>query len=91
MFQRRIRVLEVKILIYLHYGVWGRYKAWLHGNLIPRLLDHLGSRSILVGSPLHLTHDILNLSYPPMAISIGLHPIGKGGKIMLQHHNYGQI
>ena len=24
-FERRTRVLEAKFLIYLHYGVWGRY------------------------------------------------------------------
>ena len=66
-------------------------EAWMHGNLIPRLLDHLGSRSILVGYPLHLTHDILNHPYPPMAISIGSPPMGKRRKIMLQHHYSGQI
>ena len=30
-FERRTRVLEANILIYLHYGIWGRYRlvSWI--------------------------------------------------------------
>ena len=40
MFRRRTGVLEVKILIYLHYGVWGRY------NEHPKPWSPLTSKSI---------------------------------------------
>ena len=39
----------------------------LHGSLIPTSEDHLESRSILLGSPIHLTHHLLNHPYPPEA------------------------
>ena len=39
----------------------------LHGSLIPTYEDHLGSTSILVGSPIHLTYHFLNHPYPPKA------------------------
>ena len=39
----------------------------LHGTLIPTLEDHLESRSILLGSPIHLTHHFLNHPYPLLA------------------------
>ena len=39
----------------------------LHGTLIPTPKDHLDSRSILLGSPIHLTHHFLNHPYPLLA------------------------
>ena len=66
-------------------------KAWIRGNLIARLLDRLGSRSIILGYPLHLNHENLNCAYSPIDISIGSPPMGKGRKIMLQHQNSVQI
>ena len=42
-------------------------KGRLRCSLIPILEDHLGLRSILLGSPIHLTHHFLNHPYPPKA------------------------
>ena len=39
----------------------------LCGSLIPTPQEHLGSRSILLGSLIHLTHHFLNHPYPPKA------------------------
>ena len=39
----------------------------LRGTLIPTPKDHLDSRSILLGSPFHLTHHLLNHPCPPKA------------------------
>ena len=57
----------------------------LRGNLIPKLLDLLNSRYLLVGSTLHLIHNNLNHPYPSMAINLGSSPMGKEKSIMLQH------
>ena len=37
----------------------------LRGTLIPTPEDHLYSRSILLGSPIHLIDHLLNHPYPP--------------------------
>ena len=42
-------------------------KGRLRGSLIPTSEDHLGLRSILLGSPIHLTNHLLNHPYPPKA------------------------
>ena len=34
-------------------------------TLIPTPEDHIDSRSILLGYPIHLTHHLINLLYPP--------------------------
>ena len=39
----------------------------LCGTLIPTPEDHLDLRSILLGSPIHLTHHCLNHPYPLLA------------------------
>ena len=39
----------------------------LRGTLIPTPKDNLDSRSILLGSPIHLTHHLLNHPYLPKA------------------------
>ena len=44
----------------------------IHGTLIPTPEDHLDSRSILSGSPIHLTHHLLKHYYPPKAYKIRL-------------------
>ena len=53
--------------------------------------DTWSSRSLIVGSLLHLTHEVLNLFYPFMPLNNSLPLMGKVGKNMLLHANYGQI
>ena len=61
-------------------------KGRLHGSLIPTLEDHLGSRSILLGSPIHLTHHFFNHPYPPKAYKSRLISMVEGErKVMLLH------
>ena len=43
-----------------------------HGTVIPTTEDHLDLRSILLGSPIHITHHLLNHPYPLKAYKIGL-------------------
>ena len=49
-------------------------KGRLCGTLIHTPEDHLDSRSILLGSPFHLTHNLLNHPYPPKAYKTKLMP-----------------
>ena len=51
-------------------------KGRLHGTLIPTPEDHLDSRSILLGSPIHLTHHLINHPYPSKAYKIRPIPHG---------------
>ena len=51
-------------------------KGRLHFTLIPTPEDHLNLRSILLGSPFHLTHYLLNHPYPPKAYKTWLIPHG---------------
>ena len=61
-------------------------KGMLHGSLIPTPEDHLGSRSILLGSPIHLTHHFLNHPYPPKAYKSSPISMVEGeSKVMLVH------
>ena len=56
----------------------------LHGTLIPTPQDHLDSRYILLGSPFHITHHLLNHPYPPNTYKTKLIPHGwEGRKVML--------
>ena len=48
------------------------FEGRLHDSLIPTPKDLLGSRSILLGSPIHLSHHFLNHLYPPKAYKIRL-------------------
>ena len=42
----------------------------IHGILIPTPKDHLDSISIFLGSPIHLSHHLLNHPYPPKAYNM---------------------
>ena len=44
-------------------------------------------RSSLLGSNIHLTHDILNHTYPPMPLNIGSPPMGKERKNCISYPN----
>ena len=48
----------------------------LRGTLIPTPEDHLDSRSILLGYPVHLNHHLINHPYPPKAYKSRLIPHG---------------
>ena len=48
----------------------------LRNTLIPTPEDHLNLISILLGSPIHLTHHLLNHYYPPKAYKSRLIPHG---------------
>ena len=50
----------------------------LRGTLVPTPEDHLDSRSILLGSPIHLTHHFLNHTYPPKAYKSRLKAMVEG-------------
>ena len=50
----------------------------LRGSLIPTPEDHLDLRSILLGSPIHLTHHLLNHPYPPKAYKSKIIPMVEG-------------
>ena len=52
----------------------------------PYGLGPVVARSIL-GSYLHLTHDILNHTYPPMPLNTGSPPMGKGRKNSVAYPN----
>ena len=52
----------------------------LRGTLIPTPEDHLDSRSILLGYPIHLTHHLLNHLYPPKAYKRRLISMVEGEK-----------
>jgi len=45
------------------------------------------SRSSLLGSNLHLTHEILNHTYPPMPLNTGSPPMGKRRKNCVAYPN----
>ena len=58
----------------------------IHGTLIPTHEDHLDSRSILLVSPIHLTHRLLNHPYPPKSYKSKLVSMVEGEwKVMLLH------
>ena len=58
----------------------------IHGYLIPTPKDKLGSRSILLGYPVHLTHHFLNHPYPPKAFKRRLISMVEGeSQVMLLH------
>ena len=48
----------------------------LCGTLIPTPEDHLDLKSILLGSPINLTHHLLNHPYPSKAYKSMLIPHG---------------
>ena len=50
----------------------------LHGTLIPTLEDHLDSRSILLGSPIHLTTIYYTIPILPRPIKLGSYPMVAG-------------
>ena len=41
------------------------------------------SRSIIIGSSLHVTNNIINLLYPPMSLINSLAPMGKRGDYVI--------
>ena len=53
----------------------------LSGTLIPTLEDHLDSRSILLGSPIHPTLNFLNHPYPLLDYKSSLISMVEGEKI----------
>ena len=61
----------------------GASSLWFRTNWI--------SRSSLLGSNLHLTHEILNHAYPPMPLNTGSTPMGKGRKNCVSYSNYVKI
>ena len=48
----------------------------LRGTLIPTPKDHFDLRSIILLSPIRLTHDLINDPYPPKAYKSRLIPHG---------------
>ena len=63
-FKRRTRFLEANFLIYLHYGVWGRYT---HGDTIPLIFYVVYDIYSDISEPRDLCYRIMNV----------LHQIGK--------------
>ena len=64
------------------------FPSW---NLIPMFQNTWSSRSLIVGSCLHLTHEFLNLSYPLMNLNTNLPLMGKRRNNVLFHPNFGLI
>ena len=57
-------------------------KVDLHGGSSLWFRTSWSLRSFILGSYLHLTHEILNHSYPPMPLNTSSPPWEKGGRIV---------
>ena len=62
-------------------------EACLHGASSLWFRTSWSSISFIFGSHLHLTHEILNHTYPPMPLNTGSPPMGKRRKDCVAHPN----
>ena len=62
-------------------------EADLHGASSLLFRTSWSSRSSLLGSNIHLTHEILNHTYPPVPLNTVSSPMGKKRKYYVEHPN----